>query len=343
MTKKALLKEYEKNLQVVIKSAKESGLKDDQIEQCIRQSFKPLKKTSHDQKNHKIVKCSLLLLLPLSLFIYILLNVHTPTSSLVLRNVQGLTYPALKIVRIISVPIIKLFPSFTSLYDESCLVENPYFYLTDMDCWPCENIHSLLNLTGVDDVNPLEKLREGTPCIIEMNKPTVSLKHFQELYWNYSSELDLDANRLKVTGLNSGTLKAVANLTEENLSSNFHIHWRINKMIPARIVRKLFPKPHFLPERSGQAVERFLFIDGPKSNTYTLPNTECSYVFMIQGSGERIIALKPSNECKDKCKTIYVVMKPAALLLFNWWYWRPVSLPVKNSTSLSFTYMNSFC
>lgn len=82
-------------------------------------------------------------------------------------------------------------------------------------------------------------------------------------------------------------------------------------MTAARIIRKLFPRPHFFPERTGQAVERFLCIDGPISEPYYLPNPECSYVFVIQGAGERTIALKPPKECEKHCKAVSVHMEPA--------------------------------
>lgn len=81
-------------------------------------------------------------------------------------------------------------------------------------------------------------------------------------------------------------------------------------MISARVIRAVFPKPYFLPDRAGQSVERFVFIDGAKSEPYILPNTECSYVYIIQGSGERTIILRPSAECTHQCKTLSVTLKP---------------------------------
>lgn len=39
-------------------------------------------------------------------------------------------------------------------------------------------------------------------------------------------------------------------------------------MKPARILRKLFPKPVGTPDWWGQSTERFLFIDEPKTPAY---------------------------------------------------------------------------
>ncbi|KAH1028067.1 hypothetical protein HUJ05_001471 [Dendroctonus ponderosae] len=274
---------------------------------------------------------------------YVLLNVHTPTSSVVLRNVQGLTYPALKFIRILAVPIIKLFPSVTDLHDESCLIENPYFYLSDLDCSPCENVYNVIDLTGVEGINAYKKVFEGVPFIIKTNQPEVSFKDLQQLYKNYTAELASDSSRLQTRNLDVNSIKDVLSLDEHALSPNVHIQWRVNKMAAARIIRKVFPRPHFFPERTGQAVERFLHVDGANAEPYSLPNPECSYVFIIQGSGERTIALKPPRECAKHCKAISVHMEPAYVLLYNWWYWRPVSLPGSVYPNLSISYMNSYC
>lgn len=63
--------------------------------------------------------------------------------------------------------------------------------------------------------------------------------------------------------------------------------------------------------RSGQDIERFVYIDGPFADPYKLPDTECNYVFVIQGSGERTIALRPTKECEITCKTVSVTLKPS--------------------------------
>ena len=118
MSKENLLLEYNKNVEQLKKSAKESGLSDEEISKIFKESFEELK-TQYSNKVGKKrygLKVSVVCTVFFSIFIYVLLNVHTPTSSIVLRNVQGLTYPALKIVRILSVPIIKLFPSLTGRY-----------------------------------------------------------------------------------------------------------------------------------------------------------------------------------------------------------------------------------
>lgn len=60
-----------------------------------------------------------------------------------------------------------------------------------------------------------------------------------------------------------------------------HISWRINRMKPNRILRKLFPKPAEAPYWWSQGTEKFVFIDESKSPPYSLvqiQNCSCYYV-----------------------------------------------------------------
>lgn len=143
----------------------------------------------------------------------------------------------------------------------------------------------------------------------QVNQKEVKYETLQNLYKMNENELNLDKRRLHS---NNHLIKTPSDLfsSKKVLSSKTHISWRFNKMITARIIRSVFLKPYFLSDRTGQSVERFVFIDGAKSQPYFLPNTECSYVYMIQGSGERTIILKPSKECSYNCKTLSVTLKP---------------------------------
>nr|XP_023017276.1 uncharacterized protein LOC111506443 [Leptinotarsa decemlineata] len=227
----------------------------------------------------------------------------------------------------------------SDLYDESCLIENPYFYVADMECWPCENVNTVLNITEVED--GLLKSGSGTPFMIKTDQQKVTLQILQKMYEKNMEVMESEARRVKSSNSSISSLKDLFSNSE--LPSKTHISWRITKMKPARLIRQIFRKPSFLPDRSGQSVERFLMFDGNEAEPYELPNTECSYVFLIQASGERSIILKPSRECASKCRTVSVSLKPSYVLWYNWWYWRPISLPTKNSSEPSITYINSYC
>lgn len=84
-------------------------------------------------------------------------------------------------------------------------------------------------------------------------------------------------------------------------------------MAPARILRKVFKISHKHELWYGQNLERFLIIDGERAKSYFIPDTECSYGFIIQSSGKRTILLRPSEECYGICRSVSVVLKPSQI------------------------------
>lgn len=114
------LSEYQNSVDILRQRAKRLNLTDNQINELFENTFKLCESQekncsdgSNLKKYSKLVFKLFLVLISLVLIGYILLNVHQPTSSIVLRNVQGLIYPGLKILRLLTIPIIKKFPSLT--------------------------------------------------------------------------------------------------------------------------------------------------------------------------------------------------------------------------------------
>lgn len=129
MPKENSFKEYQRKLKDLRECAiRNLGLSTEEMEQVFRSCQKIIqirkrrsRKVESNLKDKiyatakQLIKYSLLLILS-TLVIYVILNVHQPTSSIVLRNVQGLIYPGLKVWRFLSVPFVKAFPSLTSKY-----------------------------------------------------------------------------------------------------------------------------------------------------------------------------------------------------------------------------------
>lgn len=127
MLKEDLINKYNKDVEYLRKCAKNLNLNDNEIDQIFASCLKILKlrkcrstpASSCMKRAQKFFLCLLKVFIILILFIlviYVLLNVHQPTSSIVLRNVQGLIHPGLKVLRSVSVPIIKAFPRLSSEY-----------------------------------------------------------------------------------------------------------------------------------------------------------------------------------------------------------------------------------
>lgn len=120
MSKNELIKEYIEDIEYLRKCAKDLKLSDKEIDQVFHSCFKIIKKRANISNNAKYPKQKILKwLLGIIIFtviiviIYVILNVHRPTSSIILRNVQSFIYPGLKFIRFLSVPIIKKVPSLT--------------------------------------------------------------------------------------------------------------------------------------------------------------------------------------------------------------------------------------
>lgn len=316
-TEELLLEKYKKEVQKLRQAAKGLHLTDEDVnnmfEECFRQLNSNCQHESKKKSSFIFILKILFSIIVVFISLFILLNHHQPTISLVLRNVQSLIYPGLKLLRLLAIPVIQFFPSLSELYDESCLIENPYFQVTNMECWPCENVHSVVNFTGAQNFTLYQTV---IPHIIRTLNKTVSLRDIQNLYKSHSSIFNQDAQRLKSNSPSLSKANHLLNFVSNN--SETHILWRINRMVPARIIRQLFPKPDMISEWSGQSTERFVMIDDTKVPPYILPNPECGNVLLTQGQGERIIILKPAKECSKNCRTTSVTLKESYSLWYNW-------------------------
>lgn len=92
----------------------------------------------------------------------------------------------------------------SELYDEWCLMENPYFYVNDMDCWPCSMVHSVLDLTSHSISS---SFNVGIPYTRMENNTKVKMKDLVSLYWNNRDIFDEDAKRISS---NNKTFKLVS-------------------------------------------------------------------------------------------------------------------------------------
>nr|XP_034191760.1 uncharacterized protein LOC117609476 isoform X1 [Osmia lignaria] len=335
------LGEYRNELERIRQYARKNGISDTDIDQALQKSFCILEK-----RNKKCAVSFCIKIIVVVLFITLVCFVTFDQRFLavmLLRNLQNSIYPGLKLLRKIAVPVIKQYPSLSEFYEEWCILENPYFYIQDMDCWPCSVVHFVPDLTGYQisrSFNP------GIPYIKIQNFSEVHMENVQQLYWKNSVTFEKDAAKVYSNNL---TYRNVRDIMESKMhlnpteNLNNHVAWRINRITPARILRELFPKPMDTPNWWEQSIERFIFFDESKSPPYSLPNPECSNVAITCATGARLIRLIASSECTSSCKSFTVLLSTGKTLWYNWWYWRPISLPTLNSTNISISYLTSYC
>lgn len=79
--------------------------------------------------------------------IIILVNYRLEFTKFFMRNIQMYIYPGMRIWRTFTLPVIQQFPQLTHLYDETCLVTNPFFRVSNLDCAPCADVINVVDLS----------------------------------------------------------------------------------------------------------------------------------------------------------------------------------------------------
>lgn len=145
-----------------------------------------------------------------------------------------------------------------------------------------------------------------------------------------------------------------------------HNLWRCNRMLPARLLRKIFASPTLRSSRMGIALERYMAIDTAQAPAYTLPDTECANAYVQQALGTRYIFLRPTSECRHRCRTLSIRLPQSFvrkcrfsnhtnqkialtiyqlffIVSYNWLYWKPISAPDPVADTFSITLIGSYC
>lgn len=266
----------------------------------------------------------------------IFISYKNEASTIVLRNIQTFIYPGMKVWRKVTLPVIKKFPGLTELYDESCLMMNPFFQVDDLNCDPCANVKNVLDLTNMDETT------EFVPFVFKIQQDFVQPEDIFKLYTINRDTFQRDAFRVQSTNREITNLDELFNDFNRTHHEQSHNLWRCNRMQPARLIRRLFTRPERLP-KTGIALERYVMIDTPNAASYTLPDTECSNMYVQQALGTRFIILRPTPECRHKCRTLSVRLPQSFVLSYNWWYWKPISAPVPLTETVSISLIGSYC
>lgn len=105
--------------------------------------------------------------------VFCLVNYRFELTKIFMRNIQMYIYPGMRFWRKLTLPIIRQFPQLTQLYDETCLVSNPFFRVANLDCSPCVDV---INVVDLSITPQFSYLGSNIPHIIQQvsaisNKP----------------------------------------------------------------------------------------------------------------------------------------------------------------------------
>ncbi|GAB6033212.1 hypothetical protein CHUAL_012817 [Chamberlinius hualienensis] len=315
------------------------GLSKNQIEECLGQVISEFRHRTNSK--NRLRWQTMILVILFILLSYWLIACHKPTQTLVSRNIQDLIYPFMRILRLSTLWIHNRLPQITVWHEQQCLIDNPWYRNLDLSCWPCEQMRTVTDLTNFP--NYIEAyLQNGIPFILKEGT-TLSLEQLEKLYSENENDLNFGTGHFRS---NIPLIKDIKDIFEYGKSqklyeyNKIHIEWQLKRVSAARVLRKNFPRPHFVPNNTEVALERYLFIDGPSSLSYSIPLTEFANVWLHQRIGRRVVTFQPSPHCESSCTPMSTVIFAGDILFYNWQYWRLQFHP--SASSLSLTYMGSF-
>ncbi|KAH8241731.1 hypothetical protein KR038_011543 [Drosophila bunnanda] len=260
------------------------------------------------------------------------------------RVVQSMVYPGMRMWRRMTMPLIQRFPQLTELYDESCLMGNPFFQVEDLSCGPCANVESVWQ-EGEEHQLP-SGAESAAPFAFRSQQEAIDLEDFYNIYASNHKIFQRDAYRVHSTNQGVHNLEDLFGQFNSSAPPTWtqqaHNLWRCNRMLPARLLRPIFARPTRLPSM-GVALERYMAIDTAQAPAYTLPETECPNVYVHQAVGSRFIILRPTSECRHRCRTLSLRLTQSYVLSYNWLYWKPISAPDPISETLSISLIGSYC
>ncbi|XP_020803740.1 uncharacterized protein LOC110180417 [Drosophila serrata] len=260
------------------------------------------------------------------------------------RVVQSMVYPGMRMWRRMTMPLIQRFPQLTELYDESCLMGNPFFQVEDLSCGPCASVENVW-LEG-EELQLPSGVESAVPYAFRSQQEAIDLGDFYNIYASNHKIFQRDAYRVHSTNQGVHNLEDLFGQFNSSAPPTWtqqaHNLWRCNRMLPARLLRPIFARPTRLPSM-GVALERYIAIDTAQAPAYTLPETECPNVYVHQAVGTRFIILRPTSECRHRCRTLSLRLTQSYVLSYNWLYWKPISAPDPISETLSISLIGSYC
>ncbi|KAI8440418.1 hypothetical protein MSG28_001736 [Choristoneura fumiferana] len=254
MVNEALLQEYSSSVERLKKQCMEAGMTEDEFRRLYFESLDSLENRSPRiiSTRWKYITKYRIVLIGLFVTLCIVYNFKSIYSTLVC-NLQEYIYPGLRLLRRISIPFISLFPGLTDLYHETCLIQNPFFTVVDMDCWPCSSVTNT-------------------------EQQVINLKALKELYIRNKELFNQESPKVLVNSKYYLKPNEVFNTPEVLADKNFFV-WKFNTMNIARVLRQAIPRPKVVP-KFGQSTERFLIMDS-RQELFHVPDTECSFSFLL--------------------------------------------------------------
>eukprot|EP00794_Sanderia_malayensis_P018133 gene18133-19943_t len=259
----------------------------------------------------KFVKWTTLLifgffLICLGVYMAYLFNPHVSRRLGDAAHDRNMAYYIARTLRIISLPLHSVF-DLKRLQKWHCLVKNPFFQAGLPNCEPCE-IPLEVEAFNATDKQALEVSLSGEPTIIKNERAMINASYnysfMREFYLKNKESLDFSICDSYGDVPNKRLHSYFSQTNEEVMENQKTFGWNNCRIEGTRALRKLFPRPSFIPIMSEIFLEKSLFFIHPKSkNVLEMPEcgTENCFIAQVYGSSE--IRLSPFDECKQNCTT----------------------------------------
>ncbi|CAN7998986.1 unnamed protein product [Ixodes hexagonus] len=345
---------FRAELESLIRRAVASEVPHEEVSRCLCGVFR-LKSTEHDRTDRRSFASavcaritSITSFLVWCIVLYILLGALyscEPVESFVDRLYDDYTYAAMRTARFVALPILARFPAISQYHNMKCLVPNPLYSPMDaVDCWPCEKLKALVDLTGHTDATK-DHVWSLTPFVM---RDAVELEAARgalyEILRQHEELLNDSTTKFQSTLEEIQELRHLVGEARRRIleDKSFHITWQVSSSMAARILRKTFKRPVFVPNNTEVALQRCFLIDGPEAPSYVLPETDFTNSWLMQVEGSRMVVVEPSDLCAGRCNAVSILVKPNHVLYFNSQISKLRSIPSKVTNTPSVAYLGSF-
>lgn len=319
--------------------ARQQGLTTDDIDDCIMlalQAKRPTITKKVSQFWRKLAKVLIITAAILVFLVFIIAN-HKPSKRFVELLTYNTSYPLMRAVRLLSLPLARTV-DLTGIYYSECTIPNPLFtgFNSVPDCYPCKFVNSIEIIEGTSSFFGL-----GRPFILK--DPKINQFTYGEMQkWYRTNQKIFSLARADHVEFTNPFIHSMSDVfaeerREEGIEqSSFSLEWRAASAGSVRLIRNLCGKPSFIPSESEVFPEMFLIIESSSSYAHHLPKPAfLGYVWLSQAHGSREVVLSPVPTCKNNCTDISVVLEPGHVLFLDMRYWDLQSFPFGDSVSIS--------
>lgn len=156
-------------------------------------------------------------------FIYLYVVSHNTIQKFVMRNSQSYIYPIMRSLRILTLPLLEEYEVLSDWHEEECLIRNPIYYETPLDCWPCEDIRTLVDLTDLNNYSSAYVYNEQPFIVRDSIKSLFSFEDLKKLYEKYSLTLDRGTAKFSCSEKNFCSPRDILTKASVVKKDSFHV------------------------------------------------------------------------------------------------------------------------